>query len=228
MKSFNIKIFIKKLIEFILFYLLVGLLPNILILLGRHASYKNYSGFLATAIYIAIFLISIVIAKKRFTFYSKEKIIHDFHFNDIILCFSIFICILFINAIFMSLNYLIFHQVGTVNNQIIINHLLKINPVIKYSLCISMPFLTPILEELVFRGILTNMFFNPKNIWAKVILSGIIFSSGHISTNIISFLLYFTLGVILALTYLKTDKQFDSIMVHFFVNFTATLSFLFH
>ena len=55
------------------------------------------------------------------------------------------------------------------------------------------------------------MFFKRGNIWPKVILSGVIFSTGHMSTNPISFLMYAYMGMVLPYVYLRTDDIRNSI-----------------
>lgn len=87
------------------------------------------------------------------------------------------------------LNQLIYHQTETANNAAL-GSMLGHNQVITIVFCFSAVVLSPIAEEFIFRGTLTNMFFKRGNIWPKVILSGVIFSTGHMSTNPISFLMY--------------------------------------
>ncbi|MBB1080062.1 CPBP family intramembrane metalloprotease [Limosilactobacillus sp. STM2_1] len=117
-------------------------------------------------------------------------------------------------------NQLIYHQTETANNAAL-GSMLGHSPIITVIFVFSAVILSPIAEELIFRGTLTNMFFRRGNIWPKAILSGIVFSTGHMSTNPISFIIYAYMGLILALVYLKTGDIRNSIAVHIINNSIA-------
>ena len=118
------------------------------------------------------------------------------------------------------LNKLIYHQTETANNAAL-GSMLGHNQVITIVFCFSAVVLSPIAEEFIFRGTLTNMFFKRGNIWPKVILSGVTFSTGHMSTNPISFLMYAYMGMVLAYVYLRTDDIRNSIAIHMINNAIA-------
>ena len=118
------------------------------------------------------------------------------------------------------LNILIYHQTETANNQSLMT-ILGHNPLVTVVFTISAVVLTPIAEELIFRGVLMNLFFKPNTFWPKVILSGIVFSAGHVSTNIISFLLYCMLGMTLAYVYRKSEDIRNSMLLHGLNNLVA-------
>lgn len=118
------------------------------------------------------------------------------------------------------LNILIYHQTETANNQNLMT-ILGHNPLVTVVFAISAVVLTPIAEELIFRGVLMNLFFKPNTFWPKVILSGIVFSAGHVSTNIISFLLYCMLGMTLAYVYRKSGDIRNSMLLHGLNNLVA-------
>jgi membrane protease YdiL (CAAX protease family) len=87
-------------------------------------------------------------------------------------------------------------------------------------------FLTPITEELVFRGVLMNAFF--KQSWLKIILSGIVFGSLHSSSTLPSFMIYLTMGLTLASVYQMTGKIHASMSLHFIINALAMSLLLMH
>ena len=118
------------------------------------------------------------------------------------------------------LNQLIYHQTETANNAAL-GSMLGHNEVITIVFCFSAVVLSSIAEEFIFRGTLTNMFFKRGNIWPKVIFSGVIFSTGHMSTNPISFLIYAYMGMVLAYVYLRTDDIRNSIAIHMINNAIA-------
>lgn len=117
-------------------------------------------------------------------------------------------------------NRLLYHQTETANNAAL-GSMLGHNEVITVVFVFSAVILSPIAEELIFRGTLTNMFFKRGNIWPKVILSGIIFSAGHMSSNPISFLMYAYMGMVLAFVYLRTADIRNSIAIHIINNAIA-------
>ena len=82
-------------------------------------------------------------------------------------------------------------------------------------------FLSPIAEELLFRGYLMNAFFKPESFWLPILVSAIFFSLAHASTTIISYLIYMTLGCFLAYTYRRTNNLAASIGLHMLNNLIA-------
>ncbi|GKT03609.1 CPBP family intramembrane glutamic endopeptidase [Furfurilactobacillus sp. WILCCON 0119] len=89
----------------------------------------------------------------------------------------------------------------------------------------------PILEELIFRGLYFDFFFMKLQKrwvwWLGVVLNGVLFAMLHTSLWSPSAWVYGTMGMILAITYLKTkDIRFD-IGIHFLNNgFAMLASFL--
>ncbi|USS85446.1 CPBP family intramembrane metalloprotease [Fructilactobacillus myrtifloralis] len=108
------------------------------------------------------------------------------------------------------------------NNQIIYR-LLSSNSVVLILFSIGIVFLTPILEELVFRGYLIRGVMSWAPVWLSIITSGIVFSAGHASSNWLSFLIYAVMGMILARAYVKTNRIQASIALHFINNLFATV-----
>lgn len=79
-------------------------------------------------------------------------------------------------------------------------------------------FLAPIVEELVFRGVLFNRLKVKKGIVFAMIVSSILFALGHEFGGMISAFLF---GLCQCVLYLKTDNIFTCIMVHFLNNLTV-------
>lgn len=128
-------------------------------------------------------------------------------------------------AVFGWLNMYFFHQTQTANNALI-HQLLNHNRIITAVFVVSSFTLTPVAEELIFRGILTNLFFRPNALWAKMILSGIVFSLAHTSTTIVSFLMYCFMGMVLTYVYRRSGSLKNSILLHGINNFVAILMML--
>lgn len=88
----------------------------------------------------------------------------------------------------------------------------------------------PILEELIFRGVIMNYFFKSSGWWVNVILSGLLFGYFHVVGGTFSFfalLQYAGMGVVLAVVYKKTKQIQYSITVHMLNNAVAMLILLF-
>lgn len=128
-------------------------------------------------------------------------------------------------AFFGHLNVLLFHQTQTANNQALAQ-LLNHNQLATVVFAISSFTLTPVAEELIFRGVLTNLFFKPTWFWPKVVLSGLVFSFAHISTNIVSFCTYCFMGMVLAYVYRRSGSLKNSIALHALNNFVAMAALL--
>ena len=126
----------------------------------------------------------------------------------------------------MGGNQYFFHQTQTANNEII-RQLLNHNRIITVVFVLSSFTLTPVAEELIFRGLLTNLFFRPNALWSKMVLSGIVFSLAHTSTTLVSFLLYCFMGMVLTYVYRQSGSLKNSILIHGINNFVAIAIMLF-
>lgn len=208
--------FFNRLVEAVLFLLVVSLLPAILSI-NPQATFHNASGYLLLFGYWAAFIITIIVAARRFNYWSGQRLFHDFKLRDLGIVLGVYVGILFVENILLAAQKALYHQQSTANNDAIIA-LMKHSPVMLVGMAGSAVLLTPFLEELVFRGLITNLFFKPGHIWPKLLLSAVLFSGAHLSTNPISFLVYFCMGLILAAVYQLTQKQFNSVMVHFLIN----------
>ncbi|MBM7544781.1 CPBP family intramembrane glutamic endopeptidase [Periweissella beninensis] len=115
------------------------------------------------------------------------------------------------------------YQATSTQNQKNIESLLSINHLVLIVFSLTAAFIAPFVEEFIFRGLVINYFFVNSNWWINVILSGMLFSLGHASTNIVSFILYATMGSVLAYIYKKSGKIKLSIAVHMVNNTIAML-----
>ena len=86
--------------------------------------------------------------------------------------------------------------------------------------CIKTIILAPVLEELIFRGVLFNRLKIRINFVPAMLISSFIFAIGHDFGGIISAFLF---GMCMCILYLKTDNILIPISVHFINNVAATL-----
>ena len=85
---------------------------------------------------------------------------------------------------------------------------------------ISSIIFAPILEELVFRGVLFNRLKIRTGIIAAMVISSAIFALGHEVGGIISAFLF---GMCMCIIYLKTDNILMTMSIHFINNLVAVI-----
>ncbi|RRG17974.1 CPBP family intramembrane metalloprotease [Weissella viridescens] len=92
----------------------------------------------------------------------------------------------------------------------------------------------PIVEELIFRGIVLNYFFKNGWWWTNVLISAGLFGLYHVYTgfNLFDFLQYSLMGLILAIVYKKTRQIQYAMTLHFVNNsfsmLVLVLTMVFH
>lgn len=199
-----------------IFFLLIQVPPMAVSIANRQPNNQQLAVILSV-IFVLIFLFIISCARRVYRKYNQfgnsGKI-------DGRLILAGYIALLLGMAFFGYLNQAIFHQTETANNEII-KRLLDHNRLITIVFVASSFTLTPVAEELIFRGILTNLFFKRDALWSKMVLSGLVFSLAHTSSNIISFLLYCFMGMVLTYVYRQSGSLKNSIMVHAINNLVA-------
>lgn len=213
--------FIKRCGLMAAFFLCIEL-PPMAMQIANRSRQVTIQTIIMVVIFLLLFGFIIVWARQTYHRYNQIPIRHNINVRLIL---GGYLVILVGQYILGVLNIMIYHQAETANNQSL-KTILGHNPLVTIVFAISAVVLTPIAEELIFRGVLMNLFFRPNTFWPKVILSGIVFSAGHISTNIISFLLYCGLGMTLAYVYRKSGDIRNSILLHALNNLVAMLLML--
>ena len=87
---------------------------------------------------------------------------------------------------------------------------------------ITIVIFAPILEEIMFRGIIFNKLNSKMNTWTAIIISALVFGAVHM--NIIQGTNAFILGVALAYIYSKTHNLYTCICVHFINNLLSVVT----
>jgi hypothetical protein len=93
------------------------------------------------------------------------------------------------------------------------------------SVYINFIFLTALIEELLFRGIIFQAIGERFGYVFTIVISGLIFAIGHCSnphSNIISFINTFIAGILLGLMFWKTKSLYLPIIYHFCWNFSQS------
>lgn len=210
--------------------LIVNILLSILVFIGigiyEHSLFIKIDKNLVTLFtYCGLLLWFLWRARKSnnkpFDFVQGFK--KGFKFKEIILVilFHFLITIGFIFLVILILSYINPNLINTVlyDDNMIAPQSLKSK--IYYG--VTAVILAPIVEELAFRGIILNRFRAKWGISRAVILSSILFGVLHMKLAIIGAV---TLGICLALIYIKTENILLSITVHFLNNLFA-VSFMF-
>ncbi|MEM1457036.1 CPBP family intramembrane glutamic endopeptidase [Pediococcus pentosaceus] len=128
-----------------------------------------------------------------------------------------------ISLIFNALSTIIISNYHDTNNQNILNQLLA-NKQLKWFMIFQVSFLAPIIEELIFRGVLVKWFFKNR-VKIQWILSAGTFALMHEQSTILAFLMYFFMGSILYRARKKLGLL-GSIVIH--VLYNSSLLFIFY
>ncbi|CAH1856889.1 CPBP family intramembrane glutamic endopeptidase [Convivina intestini] len=154
-----------------------------------------------------------------------QQVSHKITKSNLYLIIGSYLVTVVMSQAFIFLNSKIYGQEDTAND-VVLQTLMSHNSIILVTACIFGTFVAPIVEELIFRGFLMKgILVNLKPVYV-IIISGLLFSSVHLSSNPISFALYATMGMILAYVFAKTDKIEASITVHMINNAVALIPML--
>ncbi len=203
-----------------------SIIKSVLIIIGLFLLYNIPSFFLALEQPVLLWGSGIVIiglliwvAIKSGYFNSQGKLLTSYNLKWVL---GAFVAGRFLAVIFTSL-------MGEVSkNDVAIQEMTKNLPI--GSLFMLLCLLAPIGEEIIFRGAILNSISPLKENPTKVrqlmglLVSSLLFSSVHLSSNVMGFLMYASLGALMGLVYLKTKRLECAIAVHFLNNF---LPFLF-
>ncbi|MEO1771926.1 CPBP family intramembrane glutamic endopeptidase [Candidatus Enterococcus ferrettii] len=86
----------------------------------------------------------------------------------------------------------------------------------------SMVVMAPVLEELVFRGFVFKFFFRENRLFAYL-LSSLLFTLIHVPTDLISFVTYGSLALVMGFVYYKTNRIEMSMLTHAINNLLPAL-----
>lgn len=168
--------------------------------------------------YLLIAMLAWFVLKPNF----KEAQFTRFTGTQINTIFKAYGLILIMNFTFNFIMNQFFNTTNTANEENI-KSILSLNNTVLIVFSLSAVLIAPFVEEFIFRGVVINYFFKHSAWWINIILSGILFSLGHASQNIISFALYATMGMILAYVYKRSGQIKMSIAVHMLNNAVAML-----
>lgn len=85
-----------------------------------------------------------------------------------------------------------------------------------------MVIVTPIIEEILYRGIIFNLFLKKYSVIISITLSSLIFALIHLKFIGIGYL--FLYGLLFGFAYYKTKSLFTPILLHVLINFMASIT----
>ncbi|KRM69738.1 CPBP family intramembrane glutamic endopeptidase [Apilactobacillus ozensis] len=219
------EIFRNALIFFGMFVLVLGgfqFLP--LSLINDHSGVlKN---ILASVAYFAIYGVLIwlsIACYKKYGRHSINQKLRPYDFKMAIMFYGISIIL---EMVLSVLNMVIYNKT-TSSNQQAINEMLNRNHLTLILMLFGLIILSPILEELVFRGILMDSVFQPGAKWLPIVISGALFGLAHSpGFNIFFILTYFEMGFFMAYVYRKTGNIKANITMHMLNNLISSIGII--
>lgn len=185
--------------------------------------------FLKWTISIGIILFTLISILFFFNYYKKigDLKLKTIQLKDFRISIGLFVLLKIVTIIGTSLNeYFYGNQMTSNDASLQISESLITFPLylIIFNLIISLG--APILEELAFRGIFTNIWFEKQRKLLPAILTSFLFSLAHGYDNNITFLMYFISGMIYFYAYCRRWNIKDSILLHILNNgFIVVLNF---
>lgn len=202
----------KRVVIICVLFLLIQLPPEAMVIL-RHQPRFNLTAIITIICFVLIFVGIILWARQIWQKNNRTVVQPLKRRQSVGYVIWGYVAIYAGQIVLGTLNIMLYHQSQTANNNEV-SKMMANNMLVMVVFGLSTVLLTPIAEELIFRGVLTNLFFKPNQFWPKLILSGVVFSIGHMSTTVISFAIYLYMGMVLAYIYQKTGHIKLSIILH--------------
>lgn len=208
-------------------WMLLAQIPIVLILFITNFSAKMdvTSGTLATLLFMLLAAVVIWLVRRYYQRHTYEPI-KPFKRKDIMINIG---WALLLRVIVIGMSFLmmaITGQAQTENDKALLGNfqgakpspdqLGQAFPVIVFALTLT--FVAPYLEELIYRGIFKETLFKRSSFWLPFILSSLIFASQHGISNWVAVLMYIIMGMIFYLAYHRRHNVRDSMMVHMIHN----------
>lgn len=212
-----------RVLLFVTYFVAIEAVPVILLWVRKAGQAQFVLRSVLALCYLAGFIVIMVALIHSMKQVTTQSYWHWPTIKEMQLILTTFLLAIAIEMILNVINRSVFHQSQTANNAAI-KSLLASDHWIFYLLMFSGVFLSPFVEELLFRGYLMNAFFKPERFWLPICVSAVFFSLAHASTTIVSYFIYMTLGFFLAYTYRRTNNLGASIALHMLNNLIAMVA----
>lgn len=193
--------------------LTIAIISFLLIFIARSfAQIKNINIFIVFFMEILAILIIIIYLYK-----NKEININTlFNKKNIIYIVIGFILMRIVAILFTLIGDIIFHEHRSLNDSNIIKHinLLEGLRLLEYMFYIGI--VSPIREEFIYRYLIICKIGDMKKEY--ILISAILCGFAHKSNNIIHFLMYFLMSIILSITYYRAKQLDINILIHMLNN----------
>ena len=207
-----------------LLYLLIQV-PPVIVALLPHLVRTRAGEWISAAIYIVIFSLIIAWAGYLYRRYRRWQPQPQTPWRTIGWVVGGWLVIIMGESVLSQLNQAIYHQADTANNEALKQLMAGSHESMGLMLLAAVVF-SPIAEELIFRGLVMNFFFKSEDFWPPILLSGLLFTLAHSSTTLISYLIYFYMGVVFAYIYRRTGSLKNTMLLHSLNNLVASLGIL--
>ncbi len=151
---------------------------------------------------------------------SFERLFHKINYKDFVL-YSLFFTSVIVISTFIKFSGAPVHSVASEPIRPYTSNVELANDIFKV---FSVVLIIPIMEELLFRGILFNGLMNKYKFWMALLISSILFAIMHTFTDIRLFLGVFLNGLCFAAAFYLTKNIFYSILGHIINNLLSFIS----
>lgn len=157
--------------------------------------------------------------------------LHPIEWHKLVYVFVGYFAIIFGLMFINMARILITGQMTVANNQQTLQNTFSQGPYGIVFVGVLAIIVAPIVEELIFRGLVMNYFFKNSGWWWNIALSAVLFGYFHVYSafNVFDFLQYAVMGAILAYIYKKTHQLQYAMLTHAFnnaISFFAMMSMI--
>jgi membrane protease YdiL (CAAX protease family) len=214
-----------KVILWALVYTLIVSLPQLYVMLG---------GMLDNTWYIVLGILSIIYMfvvsywfYRRYKKKNPENVV-SLTRDDMMKDLAIFAGVLIFKLAMSYLMVQVYGEETTANDEAIFGMLEgNTSILLALNLGLTVIILAPVMEEIIFRGMISKGMFKDNHFMPAIILSSIFFSSMHLSGNFISFIIYAGIGAACFLAYWRKKNINDAIFIHFLNNLPGAIMLIF-
>ncbi|MHA8137622.1 CPBP family intramembrane glutamic endopeptidase [Lactobacillaceae bacterium Scapto_B20] len=179
---------------------------------------------LILVLYFGLYAIAIGIAWHFYKQYHPEPV-QKINGNGVAIVISGYVGFMIYQMVMLYFSRLVFNQAQSSNNEAIIK-LLSSNSIVLVAMLVGIIILSPILEELIFRGLIVDGLFKGRPVIWPMLVSGLLFGMAHGFSNIFTFMIYAGLGAGLVFVYHKTRTIQANILLHVINNSIASIGLL--
>ncbi|CQR24923.1 CAAX amino terminal protease family protein [Streptococcus varani] len=224
------KILINALIVLGLIALVLAINSGSIVLMGIEENLNPVLKWLAVLVYIALVIIVILWLWKWY----QKKVPLDIKnqkigWKDMGIVFLLYLAGRIVAVVGTVVNQMLSGNAMSMNDQAIFGLLDRMKEgflPFAFLFLLTISFIAPLIEELVFRGLASKLLFPRGKTWLAGIVTSILFALPH-SSNLVEAIMYFGIGGLLYLAYVRRGNIKDSICLHILNNLPPALYLLY-